>query len=229
MLCSVAIECLQSYKWQRILHYFGGHKVPTIVKLIWEKGLKASCAGIAEFWQSFRKPAPSGGGLDLVGHPRYNVTAEIKRIIEEQMRLDDETTAHYVAIQVADKQRLQDQSLYLLWCRTSLGWTFRGISYWQLIHHPNKLKRFEWATLRITIQQWGLWKRYIHEWVHVTTGEPLKIPLPQAGRTTKVKTNVTVCSLAFNHASVLQSGGSWALHAVTWFSLSCSMENSAIM
>ena len=30
-------------------------------------------------------------------------------------------------------------------CRTSLGWTFRGSAYCQMIREANKVKRLEWA------------------------------------------------------------------------------------
>ena len=30
-------------------------------------------------------------------------------------------------------------------CRTSLGWTFRGSAYCQMIRETNKVKRLEWA------------------------------------------------------------------------------------
>ena len=35
----------------------------------------------------------------------------------------------------------------VLRCRTSLGWTFRGSAYCQLIREVNKTKRLEWAKL----------------------------------------------------------------------------------
>ena len=72
------------------------------------------------------------------------MTAEIKRIVEEQMRLDDETTA--TQLHVLLNSRGYSLSLRtILRCRTSLGWTFRGSSYCQLIWNVNKVKRLEWA------------------------------------------------------------------------------------
>ena len=68
------------------------------------------------------------------------MTSEVKPIFEEQMQVDDKTTAHQLhAVLVLKVCRL---SLYtVLRCCTSLGWTFRGNTYCQLIHEANKEKR----------------------------------------------------------------------------------------
>lgn len=132
-----------TYKRQRILsHYFNGHKAPTIAKCLQEEGLKASRVRIAKFLTKFQETGSIGRRL---GSSRPSkITAEIKRIVEEQMHLDDETTAH----QLHKLLKSKGYSIFLrtiLRCRTLLGWTFRGSSYCQLISHPNKLKHFEWA------------------------------------------------------------------------------------
>ena len=65
--------------------------------------------------------------------------AEIKRIIEDQMRVDDETTAYQLHWLLTEK----GYSITLrtvLRCRTALGWTFRGSAYCQLIREVNKIK-----------------------------------------------------------------------------------------
>ena len=69
------------------------------------------------------------------------VTAEIRQIVDDQ---DDETTA--VQLFHLLKEKGHPLSLRtILHCRSSLGWTFRGSSYCQLIRLPNKVKRLEWA------------------------------------------------------------------------------------
>ena len=132
------------YKKLRILvHYHQGkYKAPTITKLLRNEGLSASRQGVAEFLRRYesrgtikRKPGS--------GRPS-KVTAEIKQIVEEQMRLDDETTAtqlHALLNSCGYSLSLRT----ILRCRTSLGWTFRGSSYYQLIRNVNKVKRLEWA------------------------------------------------------------------------------------
>ena len=65
------------------------------------------------------------------------------------MREDDETTA----VQLFHLLKEEGHPLSLrtiLRCRTSLGWTFRGSSYCQLIRQPNKEKRLQWALDNIT-------------------------------------------------------------------------------
>ena len=72
------------------------------------------------------------------------ITAEIKCIVEEQMQTDDETTAHQLHHLLVSKG--YDISLRtILRCRTSLGWTFRGSTYCQMIREVNKEKRLQWA------------------------------------------------------------------------------------
>jgi len=68
----------------------------------------------------------------------------VKRVVEEQMRLDDETTAsqlHVILTRMGYTMSLRT----ILRCRTSLGWTFRGSAYYQLIRDVNKQKRLEFA------------------------------------------------------------------------------------
>ena len=72
------------------------------------------------------------------------ITSQVKSIVEEQMHIDDETTAlqlHHL---------LQEKGYHLshwtiLRSRTSLGWTFRGSAYCPFIRQQNKLKHLEWA------------------------------------------------------------------------------------
>lgn len=132
------------YKKQRILYYnLQGFKVPTIAKLLQEEGMSAcSRRGIAKFLKRYRETGtiarrPGSG-------PPSKITAEVKRIVEERMRADDETTA----VQLHAHLNSLGYSLSLatiLRCRSALGWTFRGSSYCQLIREANKTKRLEWA------------------------------------------------------------------------------------
>ena len=106
-----------NYCKQRILYLNRqGLKAPSITKiLVQEEKLPVTRAGVHDFLKRFeaygcllRKPGP--------GHPT-KITIEVKRIVETQMKLDDETTA---------------QQLHAL-LTSSLGWTFRGSAYYQLI------------------------------------------------------------------------------------------------
>ena len=132
-----------NYKKQRILYfYFQGYKPPTITNFLREEGMSVSRRGIAKFVNRYRQ---TGSIARAPGSGRpTKVTAEVKKIVEEQMRLDNETTA--VQLHVLLNSRGYQLSLRtILRCRTSLSWTFRGSSYCQLIREANKQKRLEWA------------------------------------------------------------------------------------
>lgn len=60
------------------------------------------------------------------------VTAEVKRIVDKQMRTDDETMAHQLHTLLLAKGYPMSLRT-VLHCRGSLGWTFCGGSYCQLI------------------------------------------------------------------------------------------------
>ena len=72
------------------------------------------------------------------------ITQQVKDLIEEQMQIDDETTAAEL------KHKLEANEIYLshstiLRCRRELGWTYRGSAYCQLIREQNKVKRLSWC------------------------------------------------------------------------------------
>ena len=72
------------------------------------------------------------------------VTAAVKAIVDQEMRRDDETTA--VQLYAVLKHKGIHISLAtILRARQSLGWTFRGSAYCQLIREANKRKRWLWV------------------------------------------------------------------------------------
>ena len=72
------------------------------------------------------------------------ITAEIKKLVEDQMKIDDETTAYQLHEMLKEKGYTISLRT-ILRCRTSLGWTFRGSAYCQMIREANKQKRLDWA------------------------------------------------------------------------------------
>ena len=80
----------------------------------------------------------SGSGRPL------KITAEVKSIVEERMQEDDETTVHQLHSLLSDRGYTLSLK-NVLRCRRSLGWTFRGSAYCQLIHEADKEKRLSWA------------------------------------------------------------------------------------
>lgn len=128
----------------RILHYhFKGFTAYTITKCLQKyDGIEVSVFGVSKFVKHFKETGciarkPGSGRLS-------KITSDVKRLVEEQMQLDDETTAtqlHSFLLRKGINISLKT----ILRCRKSLGWTFRGSSYCQLIREENKKKRLDWV------------------------------------------------------------------------------------
>ncbi len=132
-----------NYTKQRVLYYqLKGYKAPTIAKLIREEKLIASRVGVAKFLKKYDE---TGCIARTPGSGRPSkVTEEIKAVVDAQMLKDDETTAYQLHFLLVSRgYRLSLRTV--LRCRTSLGWTFRGSAYCQLIREANKAKRLQWA------------------------------------------------------------------------------------
>ena len=72
------------------------------------------------------------------------VTDEIKKIVDDQMEKDDETSGvqlHSLLLNKGYKISLAT----ILRCWSSLGWIFRGSAWCQLIRDINKEKRLAWT------------------------------------------------------------------------------------
>ena len=131
------------YTKLRILYFHAqGYRPPAIKKHLLAEGIVASRRGVAKFLdRSLRR----GNIARLPGSGRKSlITDEIRRVVEQQMRLDDETTASQLFVHLRNLgYRLNLRTI--LRCRTSLGWTFQGSAYCQLIRDVNKQKRLEFA------------------------------------------------------------------------------------
>ena len=132
-----------AHKKQRILHFYSkGYKAPTIQKFLASENLVCSRVGIAKFIKVFLR---TGSICRQPGSGRPSkVTREVKDLVEQQMRLDDETTA-YQLHQLLTNAGYSISLRTILRCRTSLGWTFRGSAYCQVIREANKQKRLNFA------------------------------------------------------------------------------------
>lgn len=136
-----------TYKKQRILYYhFQRVKPHTITLLLLKEKIRVSKWGVAKFLKRYQQSGVIGRCVSS-GRPS-KVTAEIKVIVEEQMRRDDKTTAFQLHHLLIDKG-YQLSHWTILRCRKSLGWTFRGSAYCQLIQENNKVKRLAWAQKHI--------------------------------------------------------------------------------
>ena len=134
------------YIKQRILFFYSllGYRPSRIALFLAREGIIVSKTGVAKFIARY---LATGSIVRQPGSGRKTVISpEIKRIVEDQMRADDETTAsqlHVILTRLGYKLSLRT----ILRCRTLLGWTFRGSAYCQLIRNANKVKRLEWARL----------------------------------------------------------------------------------
>ena len=73
-----------------------GLKAPTIKKILDREGLPCTRVGIHAFLERFKA---SGCIMKKAGSGRPSkITAEIKRLVERQMRINDETTAYQLIV-----------------------------------------------------------------------------------------------------------------------------------
>ena len=107
-----------------------------------EEWMSASRVRVHKLLQRFED---SGCLMKKPGSGRpTKVTMEVRRVVDEQMRQDDETSAYQLHTILTSKG-YQLSMWTILRCRTSLGWTFRGNVYCQLIRYVNKEKSLTWA------------------------------------------------------------------------------------
>lgn len=166
------------YTKQRILYfYFQGLQAPTISRLLENEGIVVSRRGVAKFLKWYLATGTiawrQGSGAKM------KITNEAKRIIEEQMRLDNETTVtqlHILLVRLGYSLSL----CTVLLCWTTLGWTFRGSAYCQLIREQNKRNRLKWA-LKFKDDDFS---DIVSRTRAVYSKKPSAILLSEAGRTT---------------------------------------------
>ena len=121
-----------------------GLKAPAIAKALGREGIRVSHVSVHKLLVKYEK---TGSVTRQAGSGRSSkVTDAIKTVVKvkAQMRKDDETTANQLQKVLLD--RGIDISLRnILRCRKSLGWTYRGSAYCQLIRDANRAKRLVFA------------------------------------------------------------------------------------
>ena len=90
---------------------------------------------------SVRSRKSSQGAVDLLP-----VTPQIQGLVESQMCRDNETTAVQLHEPLCRHGRNISPST-ILRSRLSLGWTFRGSAYCQMIYQENKVNLSVWPSL----------------------------------------------------------------------------------
>ena len=131
------------YQKQRILYYRRlGKSHAEIARRLTEEGRRATKVGVLKFLRRYeqtgthsRKPG-TGKASKMMDNA--------KRIIEEQMNKDDETTGCELQKLLSKDGITICASTALRW-RQQLGWTLKGTSYCQMIREVNKEKRLAWA------------------------------------------------------------------------------------
>lgn len=131
------------YEKRRILHFKEKRcSLAEIVKCLNEENISASKTGVWSFLKKYNQTGEcsrkKGSGAPTI------INEEVRELIDTAMDRDDETTA--VQLKKMLNEHGYDISLStILRCRRSLGWTFRGSAYCQLIRQQNKEKRLAWA------------------------------------------------------------------------------------
>ena len=119
-----------------------GVNARAIADALEKEGLQASTQGIHKLLHRVE----ATGSLERQpgsGRPS-RVTQQMQVIVEEQMRRDDETTAmQLLALLRRHGYNLSPSTI--LRSRASLGWTFRGSAYCQMIREANKAKRLDFV------------------------------------------------------------------------------------
>ena len=129
-----------------------GYRPPKIAKMLESEGIFVSRRGVDKF---LLRVKATGSITRQAGSGRpTKLTREVKKVVEEAMRNDDETTAVQLHAILVDKQHTLSLGS-ILRCRKSLGWTFRGSAYCQMLREANKTKRLEWATQYVHETQTG--------------------------------------------------------------------------
>ena len=140
---NVAMAVLSKYARERIVRMkrMGMSNTEVLVTLKRE-GVDVRAQTVRRFCKRY---SASGSIARSTGSGRPTLlSTNVLQLIEEMMQQDDETTS--VQIRSYLMQRGIKLSLTtILRGRRSLGWTYRGSAYCQLIRDANKRKRLEWA------------------------------------------------------------------------------------
>ena len=111
-----------------------------------EDHIQSTKQGVRHFLKHYRQTnsivRKPGSGLP----PK--LSPQLQRLIEDTMRRNDETTATQLQAMLAS-ENIYVSLATIVRNRASLGWTYRGSAYCQLIRQVNKQKRLDWARTHI--------------------------------------------------------------------------------
>lgn len=106
------------------------------MKYLNNKGVVVSKRGVANFIKRFFRRTIA---QQPDNSSKTKIMEDIQRVVEQQMRHDDETTASQLNLLLTSLGYSLDLRT-ILRCRTALGWTFEGSVNCQLIRNVNKTK-----------------------------------------------------------------------------------------
>ena len=134
---------LTRYAKLRILvHFMARNRPSKIQQLLQDEEIIISRVSIWKFLSRFKRTGTIAR-KEGSGRPT-KITPQLMKIVEQQMSDDDETTALQLCKILNDKGVAISRRT-ILRCHKTLGWTFRGSAYCQLIREANKQVRLEWA------------------------------------------------------------------------------------
>ncbi len=114
--------------------------------MVLEDGIQCTKQVVRQFLKCYnlsksieRKP---GSGLP----PK--LSPQLQQVIEVAMRNNDETTATQLQAMLAS-MNIYVSLATIVRNRISLGWTYRGSAYCQLIRQQNKDNRLDWARIHL--------------------------------------------------------------------------------
>ena len=146
VICSV-IEfkmVLTAYCKQRIiqLYFERGISYGNVANVLTAEGFRLPKQTM---WVTIQKYKRHGTISRLPGSGRpFKLTRKMLDAIEEQMKQDDETMATQL-VKMLGERGFKISTHTVKRARKSLGWTFHGSQYCQLIRNANKEKRVQWV------------------------------------------------------------------------------------
>ena len=135
---------LTAYCKQRIIQLYFERRISygNVAKVLAAEGFRVPKRTV---WVTIQKYKTHGTISRLPGSGRpFKLTREMLDAVEERMKQDDETTATQL-VKMLGERGFKISTPTVERARKTLGWTFHGSRYCQLIRNANKEKRVQWA------------------------------------------------------------------------------------
>ena len=139
---------LSMYCKQRIIQLYFDRSISygNVVRVLKAEGLVVPKKTV---WKTIQKYKTHGTICRLPGSGRpFKLTGDMLKLIEDRMAEDDETTATQL-LKHLENQGFNISQSSIIRARKTLGWTFHGSRYCQMIRARNKERRLAWAKANI--------------------------------------------------------------------------------